>query len=66
MSNKSLTFKNYFCYGMGDVFGGGAFALIGSFFLIFLTNNVGISPILAGFVLGLDDYGWLLAIHLWV
>ena len=53
MSQKKLSLKNYFCYGMGDIFGGGAFTLIGSFFLIFLTNNIGISPALAGLVFGL-------------
>ncbi|MED7787456.1 MFS transporter [Francisella sp. 19X1-34] len=53
-----LKLRNYFAYGLGDVFGGGAFTLIGTFFLIFLTNNVGLSPWLAGLIFGLGRF-WL-------
>ncbi|WP_233487348.1 hypothetical protein [Francisella sp. TX07-6608] len=43
---------------MGDIFGGGAFVLIGTFFMIFLTNNVGLSPILAGLLFGFGRF-WM-------
>ncbi|MDE4951102.1 MFS transporter, partial [Francisella tularensis] len=43
---------------MGDNFGGGAFVLLGTFFMIFLTNNVGLSPILAGLLFGLGRF-WM-------
>lgn len=55
---QKLKLKNYISYGMGDIFGGGAFALIGTFFMIFLTNNVGLSPVLAGLLFGLGRF-WM-------
>lgn len=35
-------------YGMADIYGGGAFVIIGTFFTVFLTKALGISPALAG------------------
>ncbi|QLE79545.1 MFS transporter [Francisella sp. Scap27] len=55
---QKLKLRNFIAYGMGDIFGGGAFTLIGTFFLIFLTNNVGLSPWLAGLIFGLGRF-WL-------
>ncbi|AJI45005.1 MFS transporter [Francisella tularensis] len=55
---QKLKLRNYICYGMGDIFGGGAFVLIGTFFMIFLTNNVGLSPILAGLLFGFGRF-WM-------
>lgn len=43
--------KNLIFYGMGDIFGGGSFIIIGTLFLIFLTDVVGLKPSLAGLVL---------------
>ena len=37
-------------YGAGDIFGGGAFTIIGLFYLYFLTDVVRIRPSLAGIV----------------
>ena len=49
----SLKIRNYVSYGIGDLFGGGAFTLLGTFFMVFLTNHVGMSPWLAGLIFGL-------------
>lgn len=35
-------------YGMADVYGGGAFVVISTFFTVFLTKALGMSPALAG------------------
>ncbi|MBM7558721.1 MULTISPECIES: MFS transporter [Marinitoga] len=43
--------RNIIAYGMGDIFGGGSFLVIGTLFLIFLTDVVGLRPSLAGLVL---------------
>ncbi|PLV59165.1 MFS transporter [Thermotoga sp. KOL6] len=48
---KSVKFKNLVFYGLGDIFGGGSFIVIGTLFLIFLTDVVGLSPTLAGLVI---------------
>ena len=48
----SLNIKNYISYGMGDLFCGGAFTLIGTFFMVYLTDHVGLPAWLAGFVFG--------------
>jgi oligogalacturonide transporter len=41
---------NLAAYGIGDLYGGGSFLLIGMLFLFFLTEVVGLSPALAGVV----------------
>ena len=46
-----MSIKNLISYGIGDIYGGGAFVVIGTLFLVFLTDVVGLSPALAGFVL---------------
>jgi oligogalacturonide transporter len=38
-------------YGMGDIYGGGSGVVIGFYYLIFLTDVVGIAPALAGTVI---------------
>jgi oligogalacturonide transporter len=43
---------NIVFYGLGDIFGGGSFLLISMFYLFFLTEEVGLSPLVAGVVLG--------------
>ncbi|RDI90873.1 Sugar:cation symporter family protein [Thermosipho africanus Ob7] len=43
--------KNIILYGMGDIFGGGSFIVIGTLFLLFLTDVVGLKPSYAGLVL---------------
>lgn len=35
-------------YGLADIYGGGAFVIIGTFFTVFLTKSLGMSPALAG------------------
>jgi oligogalacturonide transporter len=37
-------------YGMGDIYGGGSFLIISTLFIYFLTDVVGLSPLLAGLV----------------
>jgi oligogalacturonide transporter len=50
-NKEKLTFWEKISYGMGDIFGGGAMILIGFYYLIFLTDVVGLSPALAGTVI---------------
>ncbi|MGE5378016.1 MAG: MFS transporter, partial [Bacteroidota bacterium] len=38
-------------YGMGDIYGGGSGVVIGFYYLIFLTDVIGIAPALAGTVI---------------
>ena len=49
-SSEKLSFWQKLGYGVGDIFGGGAFTLIGFFYLVFLTDVIRISPGLAGTV----------------
>lgn len=49
--NKSITKKNIISYGLGDLFGGGAFLIIGTLYMIFLTDVIGLPPARAGLVL---------------
>ncbi len=35
-------------YGVGEIFGGGCFVIINAFFLVFLTDALGMNPVLAG------------------
>ncbi len=47
---RRVPLKNAIAYGIGDIYGSGAFLLIGLLFLFFLTDYVGLSPALAGLV----------------
>ncbi len=49
---KPLRIRHLLAYGIGDIYGGGAFLLIGMQFLFFLTEIVGLSPLLASVVFG--------------
>ena len=52
MENKiTVHKKNIILYGLGDLFGGGAFLVIGTLYMIFLTDVVGLKPSRAGLVL---------------
>jgi len=44
-------------FGMGDIYGGGSYLIVGSLYLIFLTDVVRLNPALAGIVLLLSK-GW--------
>jgi len=46
--NKKPTVFSKISYASGDIYGGGAFLLIGVLYLIFLTDVVGLEPALAG------------------
>lgn len=48
---KRPTNKNIFSYAVGDLYGGGAFFIIGALFLVFLTDVAGITPALAGTII---------------
>jgi len=52
-NTRRLTNKTIFSYAGGDLFGGGAFYIIGILFIWFLTNVAGLSPALAGTVVAL-------------
>jgi oligogalacturonide transporter len=45
--------RNILLYGLGDIYGGGAFLVIGTLFMFYMTEVVGLSPLLAGFVFSL-------------
>ena len=45
---KKLSFGTKLSYGLGDFYGGASASIIGLFFLYFLTNVVGLAPLLAG------------------
>jgi len=47
---KKLNFGTKLSYGLGDFYGGASASIIGLFFLYFMTNIVGISPLVAGAV----------------
>lgn len=50
---RKIKFHNLLAYGIGDLYGGGAFTLIGLYMIFFLTNTVGLSATMAGLVFGL-------------
>ncbi len=52
MNNESrqVRFPQLLCYGLGDLYGGGSFLIIGMLFMFYLTEVVGLSPLIAGFV----------------
>ncbi|MBN2875860.1 MAG: MFS transporter [Spirochaetales bacterium] len=43
---------NVIGYGVGDIYGGGAFLIVGMLFMFFLTEVVGLKPALAGLMFG--------------
>jgi oligogalacturonide transporter len=50
-TKQNLSMKNIFSYAVGDLYGGGAFFIIGALFLVFLTDVAKISPALAGTII---------------
>ena len=42
--------RNYISYGVGDFLGGGSLAVIGMFFLIYMSTVVGMNPFYAGLI----------------
>ncbi|MBN2658544.1 MAG: MFS transporter [Spirochaetales bacterium] len=53
MSKREIRLRNMIAYGAGDIYGGGAFIIIGTYFMLFLTTNVGINPAMAGLIVSL-------------
>ena len=49
--NEKLSLRTKIGYGLGDIYGGGSGVVISFYYLIFLTDVVRISPILAGTVI---------------
>lgn len=46
--NRENAVFSRFAYGFADIYGGGAFVIISTFFTVFLTKALGMSPALAG------------------
>lgn len=54
LENKNkISLSRKVFYGFGDIYGGGAFLIIGALFLFFLTDVAGFDPIVAGLIIGL-------------
>lgn len=53
MEGKVLKTRNCVAYGLGDLYGGGAFLLISTFTMYYLVAVVGMNPVLAGLIPGL-------------
>ncbi len=51
VTKRRPTMKNVFSYAVGDLYGGGAFFIIGALFLVFLTDVAKIAPALAGTII---------------
>lgn len=51
MEKERLSLKTKIGYGVGDLYGGGAFIIIGTYYLYFLTDVMRINPALAGTVI---------------
>ena len=47
-NNREDKFLSKCAYGLADIYGGGAFVVISTFFTVFLTKALGMSPALAG------------------
>ncbi len=47
-NNREDKFTSKCAYGFADIYGGGAFVIISTFFTVFLTKSLGMSPALAG------------------
>jgi len=52
-AERALKTRNCVAYGLGDLYGGGAFLLVSTFAMYYLVAVVGMSPILAGLIPGL-------------
>ncbi len=52
-TERPVTFKTLIAYGVGDIYGGGAFIIVSLFYMFFMTEVVGLSPALAGLALGI-------------
>ncbi|HQL32094.1 MAG TPA: MFS transporter, partial [Treponemataceae bacterium] len=50
---RKVGIANCIAYGVGDMYGGGAFFLISTFSMYFFINVAGLSPFLAGLIPGL-------------
>lgn len=50
---KTIKNWNRIAYGVGDIYGGGAFFLVGTFMMFYLINVVHLSPVLAGLAVGI-------------
>jgi oligogalacturonide transporter len=50
MEERKVTTGTLLSYGCGDIYGGGSFLIISTLFIFFLSNVVGLSPALAGFI----------------
>ena len=46
----NYSFFSRLTYGVGEIFGGGCFVIINAFFLVFLTDALGLPPLLAGII----------------
>lgn len=52
-AGRKAGFGTLVAYGLGDIYGGGSFMIVGLFFMFYLTEVVGLSPALAGLVFGI-------------
>ncbi|MDX9957348.1 MAG: MFS transporter [Spirochaetia bacterium] len=50
---RQLRIRNCVAYGLGDLYGGGAFLLVSTFTMYYLVAVVGMNPLLAGLIPGL-------------
>ena len=51
MSSERLSLKSKVLFGLGDIYGGGGFQLLGFFYAIFLSDTIGLNMMLIPFVL---------------
>jgi len=51
VQGERLSLKTKIGYGLGDLYGGGAFIILGTYYLHFLTDVVEITPVLAGLII---------------
>jgi len=51
-AERPVRMRNVVGYGIGDIYGGGAFLIVGMLFMFFLTEVVGLRPALAGLMFG--------------
>ena len=55
--SEKLSLSTKLAFGFGDVYGGGAIQIVNFFYLIFLTDYIGLRPAYAGFIF-LIARGW--------
>jgi oligogalacturonide transporter len=51
-AERPVKLGNLIGFGIGDIYGGGAFLIVGMLFMFFLTEVVGMKPALAGIMFG--------------